>query len=198
MRLVFKLREEDKHYFRRPIGIPIYKESNKAMSIVKELIKDFKPPIVATVGDFVSHNALLSGLQPTLVVFDMKVERKYTEFSVQEELVNSDYEIVEVQNPPSTITYSSYRAIEYAIDRSLRGFKIGIHVIGEDDLLTIPVVLLSPIYSMVLYGQPGYCQPGEALVIVIVTKYLKTSLRSVMEKLGADIGSLSPKDLSKA
>ena len=182
MRLILKLKEENKHYFKRPIGIPLFKESGKAIEIVKKIIEDFKPPIIATIGDVVSYNALLNRLNPSPVIFDMKVERKRAEFDVGEELIRRGYKILEVQNPPSTITLSSYRAIERAIDESLHGSKVGIRVVGEDDLLTIPVILLAPLRSIILYGQPK-----EALITVLTTKYLRDSLRRILLKLGANI-----------
>ena len=72
------------------------------------------------------------------------------------------YEEVSVDNPAGIITDELIKTLSeaFASEKPLRIF-----VRGEEDLATLPVILMAPLDSVVLYGQPD-----EGVVFVKVTE----------------------------
>lgn len=90
------------------------------------------------------------------------------------------YEEVSVDNPAGIITDELIRTLceAFASEKLLRIF-----VRGEEDLATLPVILLAPIGAVVLYGQPD-----EGVVFVEVTKKKKEEIRALfLRSLSAKI-----------
>ena len=85
------------------------------------------------------------------------------------------YEEVSVDNSAWIITDELIRTLceAFASKKPIRIF-----VRGEEDLATLPVILLAPLGAVVLYGQPD-----EGVVLVKVTKEKKRELRALFEKL---------------
>lgn len=81
-----------------------------------------------------------------------------------------------VKNPPGYIATTLVHAVHQAIERRLRGGKRSIiRVIGEEDLAGVPAILLAPLGTVVLYGQPG-----EGMVAVDVTEEKKDTIRNIL------------------
>ncbi len=56
--------------------------------------------------------------------------------------------------------------------------KVGIIVEGEEDLLTIPAVLLAPNRAIVIYGQPG-----TGAVVVNINEESKKHYRNLAKQM---------------
>ncbi len=112
-------------------------------------ILDSKKPIIS-VGDVVSLTLRKYGITPDLSVYDGMTERReMTEFA---NLVKSEgWDEVVVQNPAGMITCEMFEAIKEA----LAGKTQIIRVVGEEDLATLPCMILAPVGSSIVYGWPG-------------------------------------------
>ncbi|MDI9610350.1 MAG: DUF359 domain-containing protein [Archaeoglobales archaeon] len=142
LRLPEKLRAE----LSKPYG-KLYRDGERVLEKVEE-IKNSK--ILAVVGDFVAYCAFKVRILPHIVIIDGKTLRERNlELEVPEE-----YERVEVKNPPAFITPELVRAIEIAVKKAKEGGKSLIFVIGEEDLAVMPLGILLPERSLILYGQP--------------------------------------------
>ena len=89
-----------------------------------------------------------------------------------------DYTVDEtyhILNPQGLITAESWTVIGKALKE--KG-KIKIVVDGEEDLLGIPVVLLAPRGSLMLYGQPN-----EGIVIVTINNESKGFAKRILKEM---------------
>jgi pantetheine-phosphate adenylyltransferase len=186
-----KLRNE----LKKPLGTLVPGDRLNLEKIIPAFKKHltFKGPtfqgVVVTVGDEVTRLMQLAwaqklGLVPRLCVFDFKVNRieKYKKiqdlgFMIQE------YHIVETENPPGCITSDLVIAVENAFKKIHdSGFMIHdsivIKINGEDDLAGVPAILLAPLGTIVLYGQPG-----QGIVVVEVTEKKKEELVALIHDL---------------
>jgi pantetheine-phosphate adenylyltransferase len=119
--------------------------------VTKDLIsfiKKNKFDHVICVGDHVSRDFLKYGFKPRNIIVDGKVNRKPIDFL---EKITSHYSNkFNVKNPPGTIAKEVWGIIKKALQE-----ESAVIVDGEEDLLAMPVVLLSENNSVVIYGQPG-------------------------------------------
>ncbi|MBC7120710.1 MAG: DUF359 domain-containing protein [Candidatus Methanosuratus sp.] len=125
------------------------------------------PPKVVVVGDFTLKALIDSGFSPDLAVFDNRTRRSgFKKLDLHPTHM--------VRNPPGTITDEAFSAIE----RSLRSEKHSlICVEGEEDLLSLPAILLSPVGSIVVYGIPG-----RGMMLVEADERMKNRIRSILDR----------------
>ncbi len=163
----FLFDEYSKKILRIPLGIPIFRNEKTGIFLLKVMIEDFKPKLLISIGDIVSYNLVVLGhVVPDLAIIDYKTRRKKRETPILEHF---DV-LLKLGNPPSHITKSSWFTISKGLETALKGRKVIIVVDGEEDLLAIPSLLLSPDRSFIVYGQPG-----AALVVIISNKYVKSA-----------------------
>lgn len=136
--------------------------------IKKEIERGGK--LCIAVGDYVVREMINSGNIPDIGIVDYKTRRgsvdwKYEGFDL----------LLKVKNPAGTITEDLMSTIEIAIKSTSKGWKVLIEVDGEEDLASIPAIILSPIDSMVIYGIPdvGACH-------IRVDEEIKERARNVM------------------
>lgn len=173
--IIYKLSEKNRKYFKVKIGLVIYDSPPVSIRKLMRVVEDFNPPFWATVGDVVSINVYTGGLRPNLMIIDLKTQRR--DFTVTRDILReTEYEKIIVDNPPSTITMTSLKAIKHAIRQK---FFTVIQVNGEEDMLTLPLLLLSPLRSIIVYGFPN-----EGLVVSIVSKYLKRRVKEIALRTG--------------
>ncbi|AEA46864.1 GTP-dependent dephospho-CoA kinase family protein [Archaeoglobus veneficus] len=132
---------------------------------------------VAAVGDVVSYSLLSMGRKPVIIVFDGRTERRKFEQLEELERMTAEYERIEVENPPSTITYELVVALKRAVEVAAEGVRTKVFVKGEEDLALMPLVCLLPSGSVV------YGQPGEGVVEVNVTPEKKLLILQLMEQM---------------
>jgi len=134
--------DDKRELFKEPFGSLIQENDLKKIDRTKRLI---------TVGDVVSLTAVNSGVVPDVAIYDGMTERReMTEFAVLAE--SSGWVTDTVTNPAGTITVELFGAVKNALTGNTRRT---IRVIGEEDLATLPCILLSPIGTNVIYGWPG-------------------------------------------
>jgi len=156
------LREELRH----PFGVLITGE--EALAAVDEC-----GPLVL-VGDVVSHDMLRKGIQPKLVIYDGKTERRdMTDLLPIIERMRGHE--VRVRNPAATISASLIMEVRQALSRS---GSTKILVDGEEDLAALACVALAPEGACIIYGYPG-----KGVVLVRNDRETIMKARSLMSRM---------------
>lgn len=128
-----------------------------------------KKHILVTVGDVVTKDALMHSIFPDMAIVDLRIGRKKIYSSTSFFAFPKNVVKRKVMNKPGTIS----RSLFIAIVKMLKGLikqkgNYVLEVVGQEDLATLPVILLAPLGSIVLYGQPG-----KGIVVVTVTEEAK-------------------------
>lgn len=162
-----KLVESWRRVLALPIGLQLPADPYKAHSFLKFLINLDKPPLVICVGDVVCLNAVKYSTPVNIYILDQKTLRTI-EIEISEKI---RYDVLlSCRNDRGTVSIESVKAISSGIERALRDKKVLINVNGEEDLLVIPALLLSPYRSIIAYGHWR-----GALVVLPVCEYYKLS-----------------------
>jgi len=139
------------------------------MPRLKMLVQQSKPSKVTTVGDVVSRETLVAGIQVNLRIVDqMTLRKRISPIEIRAERT------YKVRNPAGIITKEAWDTIREA----LKDREALILVDGEEDLLAIPAVLESPDNALVVYGQPS-----EGLVVVTASLEKKSEVRKIMNQM---------------
>jgi len=150
--------------FKEPIGTLITENDLKKISKKGDLI---------TVGDVVSLTVNSNGITPRLSVYDGMTERReMTGFASFAE--SKGWEPVSVTNPAGTITAELVDAIRNALSHP--GSSI-IRVNGEEDMATLPCILLSENGTNVIYGWPG-----KGMMLVTADDIIKKKMYGLWEQ----------------
>ena len=153
----------------------LLKLADRNRSLDQNILNQFKRPLgkivqsiqrrpLITVGDITTKTAFEKGISPKISVIDLKTQRNSLNDSNHLKEFNG-YLIREVWSDPGIISKELVQEIHKALKRNKKTLII---VNGEEDLATIPVILLSPFGTRVYYGQPG-----EGMVEVIVNQEIK-------------------------
>lgn len=122
-------------------------------SIVKiTKIKTFKDHPFIAIGDVTTVTFLKIGITPTISVVDLKVSRLKQFNNLKELGFTQNHQTFAVKNPPGVISKQLVLTLSKAISQNLKNCII--QVGGEEDLATIPAILLSPLGKYIYYGQP--------------------------------------------
>lgn len=182
-----KISEQLRQELKKPLGILIRGKTDNLHGVVLELKKIvgvIRPTMIITVGDEVTKLCNEIDLTVHLSIFDFRVNRelKYTsmeDLGILKPLARGPLAktVVTVRNPAGHVK----RSLVQAISGSIKGYLIDgkmrlVRVMGEEDLAGVPAVLLSPLGTLVLYGQPG-----EGIVVVEVTEEKKKQLIQMMD-----------------
>jgi len=161
--------------FKEPFG-PVYTDA-------AALLADAGRPVIA-VGDIVTYHLLEAGHRPGVAVVDGRTEREAVDEEIREVLSDPD-RAREVANDPGTLGEPLLRALADAVAGVTADADAGpitIVVDGEEDLATLPAVLVAPAGATVVYGQPG-----EGMVAVAATDDAKAEMRSLLERMDGDV-----------
>lgn len=124
------------------------------------------------VGDASVVNFLKLGVLPALSIIDLKIERKNIYENIYDLGFAHTQKYQNVDNAAGQIT----RKLSVAIWRSLGSGTGVIKVGGEEDLAVLPMVLLAPLASFVVYGQRG-----KGVVAIYVTEQIKGQFLKILE-----------------
>lgn len=135
-------------------------------------IRKHRDRVIISVGDIATQTVFAHGIQPSLAIIDLQVERKpYQSFEAYK--FPKKYHVVRVRSGPGYIAKKAIKAIkEWSTSVKSRTVLV---IDGEEDLLTLPVIIRAPIGSVVYYGQPG-----TGLVEVVVSKEKKIEARRIL------------------
>ncbi|EMR73100.1 hypothetical protein MCGE09_00122 [Thaumarchaeota archaeon SCGC AB-539-E09] len=136
-----------------PLGMLLEGTPSETIKQLRQLLTQYKPPMLAVVGDFTSKNIMESCLDPDIYVIDHRIMREEVE-----PLEHDKREVYYTNNRPGTVDIEAWRVLKNAV--TLKS-KASVIVEGEEDLLVLPLILLAPIGSFIVYGQP---QKGMVVV----------------------------------
>ena len=140
------------------------------MTRLRELIEKEKPSLVISVGDIVSRNMIEYGVSLNVLIVDNKVMRK----PIQPITVDADQTLY-AKNPPGAITDEAWTVIRRAVEQ--KG-QTRVMIDGEEDLLTLVVVLSAPEDALVVYGQPH-----RGIVVVKVTEETREKMWRIVDAM---------------
>ncbi len=146
--------------FKEPFGMLIEGSFSEVMEKLDALVKKENPIMIISVGDTVSSNLHKHNIIPKISITDNQSMRQKLE---PQTFPNKT--IVKTNNPPGTITQEAITTIKAAFKSKE---QVQILVDGEEDLLTLIVVLYAPENSLVVYGQPS--KGGVAIKVTLEKK----------------------------
>lgn len=160
-----KLPESLREQFKTPLGklLPIGQDNKE--NIVKNISKN---SYLITVGDQTTEKMIDFGLIPSLQIIDGFEKRQKRELP---KLGNATE--LKIDNPATEITLESIEIIKKAFSMNA---PVRITVMGEEDLLVLPVCIYAPDNSIVLYGQPN-----EGLVLVEISTEIRNKVQTLLD-----------------
>jgi pantetheine-phosphate adenylyltransferase len=144
----YLITERLKEELRKPSGKIFEGENIIVTEDLISYIKEENFENVVCVGDEVTHDLLNLGFKPKNAIVDGKVMRKPIDYL--DELLGCYEKKFELENPSGIISRHAWGAIKEALKT-----ESAIFVKGEEDLLAIPILLLSKDKTAIIYGQPG-------------------------------------------
>jgi len=168
-----ELPEELRPLMKKPLGtLYVGKGSDTIEKFRGELAS---PTRLISVGDVTTFHLLEAGIFPDICIVDNRTKREPVATHMSTRNMDKVYEEISVDNPAGIISDELIKTLceAFAARKPIRIF-----VRGEEDLATLPVILLAPVGAVVLYGQPD-----EGVVFVKVTREKKRELREIFEKL---------------
>lgn len=170
---VYGLPSELRHSLHKPIGQLVHGTVfEKTAKKAKEIIQTRKPAVLITVGDVVSMSFIKAGLNPDVLIVDLRTQRHAYEYFSNKFSGNAFINKAGTVNGNTALIIKSYLR---QISSDKANNKIFIE--GEEDLLVLPSILLSPLNSVVAYGQSN-C----GIVLVDVTESIKEMALSILKK----------------
>lgn len=173
MSVHIELPRELRPLMKRPLGT-LYR--GKGRDTIEKFAGELGSPTkLISVGDVTTFHLLEAGIIPDICIVDNRTKRKPVSSHVSARNMDKVYDEVSVDNPAGIITDELIKTLceAFASEKPIRIF-----VRGEEDLATLPVILLAPVGAVVLYGQPD-----EGVVFVKVTEEKKMEIRTLFEKL---------------
>lgn len=174
--IVLSLPESLRSALKAPFG-PVFTDA-------ESLLDQAGGPLIA-VGDIVTYHLLEAGQPPDVSLIDERTERSAVDAGIRETIVGGDSadgwfdSRIQVANPPGTLTASLLDALVEALDRDDPSTIVVVD--GEEDLATLPAMVVAPHGSSVVYGQPG-----EGMVHVAVEAEATERARSILSRMDGD------------
>lgn len=155
---------------------------NQVIPILIQAIKRHRKNLLVTVGDQVTRLVNQHNIKVDLAIVDFRVKRRKIYNSMSDLLFDRSQEdltnIITAKNQPGKITNTLVSAIRKSLDLICADGKPRIiKVNGEEDLAAVPAIILSPLGSVVIYGQPD-----AGVVVVRVTEEKKQKLIELINK----------------
>jgi len=158
----YVLKQQYRKIFKHPYGILICSSNAFKSSYLLKSIG--KAPFLVCVGDYVTLNAINASVIPSIALINGKTRRHDPiRYNVIISKFKKQYKIV---NPPGTISEDAISTLKSIVKKKEN--QVLIIVDGEEDLLVLPLIILLPLNSLIVYGQPG-----AGAVVVIVNALLK-------------------------
>ena len=108
---------------------------------------------------------------------------KRSPWSLADEIDRTRFdEVTEVRNPAGSITSDLFRACDIAVSHLRSGRSSIVIVDGEEDLAPIPLHLMLPLGTIVLYGQPN-----KGVVARVTDLLAKENCRSIVSQMARTI-----------
>lgn len=175
------LPKNQRHYFKKPIGkLLTGPGSNLSWASLKAFrkIKKDRPPFIITVGDITTQTFLLNQLPINLAIIDYRCQRRSINFNLHSQLRKKASFQYLVKNNPGTLSSETTFLLRNILPQILIANKSAIiQIRGEEDLLVLPAILLSPLKTLIFYGQPN-----KGLVQIEVEEKIKKKALNLLQK----------------
>ncbi len=173
---MLKLTEELRRFLSEPQGI-LYE--GKGVDPISKVLSDFEFTILACVGDVVSYYALKVA-RPDVIVLDGRSVRRSIGKDLLEEIEEKtmEYETLVAENPAGHITEDLVEKLHVAVSIVAEGRRVRVFVKGEEDLSVIPLALMLPKGSLIVYGQPM-----RGVVAVSVDENKRREMFEIVERM---------------
>lgn len=132
-------------------------------------------PLTISVGDVVTGELQKIGKSPSLSVIDGKTQRKALNRTFLKKIIKLDCQYA--VNDKGTIQMEAVRKLYSLISSGHNKATSQLFVKGEEDLLTLPAILLAPLGSSVWYGQQAV-----GAVRVLVTEKKKEKVYNLLRQ----------------
>ncbi len=166
MHTTYHLPQNLRKELKKPIGT-LYPD-NILLDRIRAELKQPTEKVIA-IGDITTKNLLDANIAFDLAVIDKKTRRKYNAPAIH---LPANCKQIPVHNPPATITQELFSSIKQAISQKMTTVII---VDGEEDLAVLPAVILAPVTSIVIYGQPD-----EGAILVRVNSPVKQKVQKLL------------------
>ena len=182
---MLRITEELRKILSEPHGV-LY-EGEGLEPIKNAICSTERTSILVCVGDIVSYYTLKADFKPDIVVIDGKSVRKTLNSNIASEIEEktSKYRAIRAVNPAGHITEDLVENLFKAIELAVSGVRVKVFVDGEEDLAVMPLVVMLPKGSLIVYGQPK--RGVVALAVDEEKKILISSLLERMEELGGGV-----------
>lgn len=139
------------------------------------LDEKFKVQSLITVGDAVTDALVKEGVTPDVSIVDLKIQRKPVYKTIEELGLRNIKVIKKVKSPAGTVSFTDFSILRSLIRNEAKPNVLQIE--GEDDLFTLLALLLAPLGSLIVYGQPN-----EGIVVIEVNEEHKHIAQAYLEK----------------
>ncbi|MBI3620444.1 DUF359 domain-containing protein, partial [Candidatus Roizmanbacteria bacterium] len=175
--------ESLREVLRRPLGELKPGVEFAEEETIKEVIAGLKkkrPVMTLAVGDIVSLSSQRAGFESDTKIIDFRSRRLDISESYHRLLTAKKSDeviaILKAENKAGTITVKAAAAIRQAVRLFLQKKRRSTIVVkGEEDLLTLPAILLAPLGAVVYYGQYD-----RGVVVVAVTEAVKRKVTGLI------------------
>ncbi len=146
---MLRVNEGQRGTLSKPIG-KLYE--GRGPDLIKKIQEISSAVIFATIGDLVTLYTFQAGYEPDIVIIDFKTERSGLKED-ERELLHSytrGYRSIRVSNPQGHLT----EGLVEALIQAAKNKKTCIIVDGEEDMAALPLALILPENSLILFGIP--------------------------------------------
>ena len=164
---VWLLTEETSKKLKAPLGILIQNNEDKASRVLSNLPEC---GLIVSVGDATLDYLLSINVVPDIQIVDSMEKRM-----VREQPKPAHVTAFHVSNARGTISGESVDAYKKALSSTK---PVRVIVDGEEDLLTLVAIIMSPANSCIFYGQPQ-----EGLVLVKVDDNIRAYCQKIFESM---------------
>lgn len=170
-----RLTEELREQLKKPIGNLILGNEENLSEAVEVIKQSSHAGMIVTVGDIVAKSFNEASLPMDIAIVDFQVKREEKFKNISEIGFTKSQPDIIVENPKGTLTPKAFQSVEKAFSQIGKVSPYVIRVVGEEDLLTLVVILIAPLGSHVFYGQPS-----EGIVDVQVTEEKKAEAQNIL------------------
>lgn len=156
-------------YLRKKLKKPLGRLVSNLDEIHDALISRY----IISVGDKITESLLERKILPEICVYDGRIKR--IKIEIPEVIKKFHAHEIHIKNPRGHLSQDAFKAIGEALASEVR---TKIVVDGEEDLITLVAINLSPLNTLVLYGQPD-----EGIVVVEVNDNIKKKVEKILERM---------------
>lgn len=171
-----------KYFLPDEMRLQLKKPLGKVIKNIKQIEKFIQDEnMLIAVGDITAINLFKIKARADISIIDYKTRRHTIDPEDQKilsQLHNSSNGLI-ADNHSGIIERRAVGTIKKSFNNYIESSKKQVILInGEEDLLTIPVILLSPLESVVIYGQPE-----SGIVVVRITEKVKKQTKHILSKM---------------